>query len=507
MPPSPPPGHAVTPLRDLWLPVTVHVAWTLVKRGYTVTPALLADAREHLLRGIDPTLTVDQVEWLSAAWTDDYLSRRVSEKVQPPPVPGPEVFIPAAAWRDHLLEDADRGMQAVFRFVYAEGLPLDKAARHLRCAPRTLEAAQSRLRTAVRARLTACTDWTADTRDTTVDTVLRRLATLAAPGAPGPLGLMSPAGLAHAESCPRTSRAVRLIKRGHLGARALFPPQEAKNPASGTITVVGLNLHPDARRHARHIEALLDDRAASVGPGTWLVPLEHETALYEGLVSLCEKGRPARHHIRAARSEGSGRWAGRTLLGPVATTAIDAARAAPWGDVCGRPALPLPAPPPPSAHRWWAGALVTAAATIALGIAIAQPEPVLSPTPVHAHFLPAQDGWDVSFDVPDTAVLDVVIVEDNQVRIIHRSLRSARGAWSTGYGEFRTRLPGDQVALIASPRGLDDLERLVLDAAEHPAPLDALEQMMHSAHPRADIARSRPPVATAELAGPIVSPL
>jgi hypothetical protein len=500
-------GHADTPLRELWLPVTVQVAWTLVKRGYTVTPALLKDAREHLLRGIDPTLPVDAVEWMAEAWTNDYLARRVEQKYVAPPAAGPEVRVPAARWREELFEGADRGMEAVLRFVYAEGLTLDKASRQLRCRQSALVAAQKRLREHVLDRLEQFDGWTGTIDDRAADLILRRLAAMAAPGSPGPLGLMSPTGLAHAETCPRTSRAVRLIRKGHLTPNALFAPRDTQHPASGTVTVVGLHLHPDAHRHARGLAPVLAERAVQAGPGTWLLPVDAEADLYEHLVELCHKGRPARHHVRATRLEGSGRWAGQTLLGPVAIAAIDATRAVPWGDICGRPPLPLPAPPPPSSRTWWAAALLTAAATISLGITIAQPETVESATPIEARFHSIPDGWEVHFDVPDSAILDVVTIEDRELRILHRSMHSARGAWATGYGDFRARVPGEQVAFVASPKGLTDLERLVLDASKHPDPLLALEQTVQSLHPRSDFVRSTPAVVTASVAGPVVSPL
>jgi hypothetical protein len=489
------------------LPVTVQVAWTLVKRDYTVTPELLSDAREHLLRGINPTLSVDATEWMAEAWTLDYLARRVHKTVQPPPVPGPELSIPAAEWRNALIDEADRGMHAALRLMYAERLPLEKALQHLRCRPAVLTSAQERLRDHVRIRLAACETWTGDHSDAQVDTVLRRLATLATPGGPGPLGLMSQAGLAHAETCPRTNRAIRLIRRGHLQPQTLLLPRNAPHPARGTITVVGIHVHPDAQRAAGPLTRFLEHRGLQPAPGTWLLPDDLEAELYDVLTVLAVKGRPARHHVRATRIEDSGRWSGETLLGPVAHAAIDATRAVSWGSICGRPPLPLPAPPPPSSRNWWAAALVVAAATIALGITVAQPEPVQSSTPIEASFRPQDGGWEVAFDVPESALLDVISVQNGEVRILHRSIHSARGAWATGYGRFKARIPGDQVAFVASPRGIDDLERMVLDASTHPEPLVALEETMRRLHPRADLVRSTSAVAAASVAAPTVSPL
>ncbi|HCH61763.1 MAG: hypothetical protein CL927_16500 [Deltaproteobacteria bacterium] len=507
MPTIPPPGHAVTDLRDLWLPVTVQVAWTLVKRGYTVTPELLSDAREHLLRGVDLTLPVDAIEWLAKPWTLDYLARRVDRTVAVPPKSGPELSIPAAAWRAELDEQIDRAMEAVLRLVYAEGLSIKKAAHHLRCRPELLVKARRRLRAYLTERLLGYEGWSGTPPEAVLDTMLQRLASLAAPGGPGPLGLMSPAGLAHAETCPRTNRAIRLIRRGHLTPQALLLPRGTRHPASGSVVVVGLHLHPDAHRHAGPIRAFLEGRSMQPAPGTWLLPEEVETDLYERLSSLAIKGQPARHHVRATRIQGSGRWSGRTLLGPVANGAVEATRAVPWGNICGRPALPLPAPPLPSAHTWWVAAVVAAAATILLGVQAARPEAVSSPTPIEASFKPQDQGWEVSFDVPDNAVIDVVSVEGAEVRIVHRSMRSARGAWATGYGRFKARIPGESVAFLASPSGIHDLERLVLEASEHVDPLAVLSASIDQSHPRADYVRSPAVVATASVAEPASSQL
>ena len=78
-------------------------------------------------------------------------------------------------------------------------------------------------------------------------------------------------------------------------------------------------------------------------------------------------------------------------------------------------------------------------------------------------------------------------------QLLHRNLRAARGAWSTGHGDFDARIPGDHVALISSPRGIPELERLVLEASQAADPLAALQELLASRAPRADFARSRVP--------------
>ena len=289
--------------------------------------------------------------------------------------------------------------------------------------------------------------------------------------------------------------------------QALLLPRGTRHPADGSITVVGLHLHPDAHRHAGAIAVLLEGRSMQPAPGTWLLPESIESELYDQLTQLAAQGRPARHHIRATRVHGCGRWSGRTLLGPVAHAAVEATRAVPWGNICGRPALPLPAPPPPSARGWWTAAIVAAAATVLLGIQISRPDEVRSPTPIDARFTQKDDSWEVNFDVPDTAVLDIISIQGDEVRVLHRSIHSARGAWATGHGRFKTRLRGEHVAFVASPKGIDDLEQLVLKASEHADPLAVLAAHLEQTHPRADYVRSPSVVATAPVVEPPSSSL
>jgi hypothetical protein len=151
--------------------------------------------------------------------------------------------------------------------------------------------------------------------------------------------------------------------------------------------------------------------------------------------------------------------------------------------------------------------VVAAAATVLLGVQVARPDHVRSPTPIEATFKANPDGWEVAFDVPDSAVIDVISIQGPEVRVLHRSMRSARGAWATGYGRFKARIPGEQVAFVASPKGIQDLEQLVLNASEHANPLAVLEASLEQHHPRADFARSPSIIATAPVAEPTSSAL
>lgn len=134
---------------------------------------------------------------------------------------------------------------------------------------------------------------------------------------------------------------------------------------------------------------------------------------------------------------------------------------------------------------------------------MARPALPTSPTPIQAQFHHSIDGWDVTFDLPDDAVLDVVSIQGRDIRILHRNVRSARGAWANGFGQFRARLRGDNIALIASPKGIENLEQYAVEALQQPYPLVAFKQRVLTAAPRADFVHSQNDGALAAGSGSI----
>ena len=190
-----------------------------------------------------------------------------------------------------------------------------------------------------------------------------------------------------------------------------------------------------------------------------------------------------RHHLRGAVVRGPGRWSGPVLLGPTAIEAIESARARPWSEIDTLGELPPPRPTPPKATRWW----LTAAAFVALatgaGIETFQPQPKQPDVPIEATFIPAEDGWEITFDMADLAVLDVVALGTEGLTIVHGNVRSSRGQWATGGGAYRLYVPDPYVALIASSAGLTDLGAMVEAARSSPTPLETLESQLRLAHP------------------------
>ena len=103
--------------------------------------------------------------------------------------------------------------------------------------------------------------------------------------------------------------------------------------------------------------------------------------------------------------------------------------------------------------------------------------------PIEATFTPAEDGWEVTFDMDDLAVLDVVALGGDGLTHVHADVRASRGQWATGGGAYRLYVPDPHVALIASASGVPDLGALVQAAKSSPTPFQTLESQLLLAHP------------------------
>jgi hypothetical protein len=488
-----PNGPSADVVRAAWSAVTIQSAWRLVSLGVAVKARTLDDAREHVLRSLPEGCSVDEAEWLTAPLVDEYVARRRGDGTHR--VPLPSLVVPDAPreWRDRLLDATDRLGEACFRLRYADGLALDALARHLGIHESRVEDACAGLRGVARECIRDTHPRLRPTADE-LDAVLVRLATYAELGGPGPMGLLTPAGLAHADRCPRASRAVRLVRGGHLDLRSLFPPRDPLSSEHVDLMVV--LVHPDAAYSRTRLGASLGPGVRPIGTSGWLVSEGGIEAAREGLVQACAAGTPPRHHVRGVRTRGPGRWSRGVLLGPLLVHALEAARARPWGEVAGLCELPPARPPPPRATLAWLGAAAMGAAVVLTAAWVGRPVETPPPAPIAASFSAFDGGWDVRFDTSDRASVDVIVEVDGALHVAHRNVRTAKGTWATGEGDFRLRIAADGVALVSSPHGIDELESLVHASAASGHPLESLAASLRSAAPDVDVV-VRPPLAVA----------
>ncbi len=481
------------PARDGWLPVTVQVAWTLVAERAPTDPDTLSAAREHVLRSLPAGTTVRDAERAAPVLVRDFLGRLGRGAYEPCALP-PALVEVDAGWRDELQGALDPLGDALLRLHFGDGLTLEAIEAHTGVDRTALVAARAAVRALFRE-----VSGQHHLSDSQLNAVLHELAGLPTAGCPGPMGLLTEPGMRHADGCPRCSRAVRLLRSGHLRGEDLFVPRGAEPVPPGRVEVVALLLHPDAVRDLKRVQRALGGRAAMVEPGAWLMDESVFVAALPGLQAMCLEGRPARHHLRGACVRGPGRWVSGVLLGPAPLRALETARARPWSELADLGELPAPLPPPPRATMWWAAA--TAVASLAALLTwVTFRAPAVTPTmPVQAAFTETRGGWAVRFDAEDVAVVDVVVQDGTVLRRFGRALQAAKGGWSTGEGDYALQLPGDRVVLIASPAGIVDLDAWIDEVGGGPEALDRLAERVADGEPYADLALSPAKVSSPEI--------
>lgn len=481
---------AADPARGLWAPVTVRVAWELVLAGLPARPEAVAEAREHVLRSLPPGVGENEAEELATVGVREWIERTRSGRYRRPAV-DPDLALPLGhAWRRRLAETLDHVGDAVLRLHYGDGFPLETVARSAALDVARLDYARGGIREAMRAVAleegVSVHGWPM----ARLDALIGRVARVAEPGCPGPGGLLTDEGRAHADRCPRCSRAVRLVRGGVLSPGDLFPPEGQAVRPQDRRAVCALLLHPDARRHHDAVSAALGELALPVGADAWVLAEDALEAAGEQLRQLALEGRPARHHLRGAVVTGSGRWLRGRLIGPLPLQAVEAARARPWGELMGMDELPSPLPPPPRATRWWIFAAAMVLLAVLAGAVVSRNRQLEPAYPLTARFVPQPGGWEARFDTHDLAVVDVVVRRDGKLEHVHEHVRDGKGRWATGEGDYLLLLDAEEALIITSAQGVPDLDARLQAARQETDPLASLADRVRAADGHAAIART-----------------
>lgn len=450
---TPPP--AADPLRRLWGPVTIRVAWDLVRAGVQVRAPTLRLVREHALWRVPASAGLAEAEAAASLAVAEYLAR--AEGRYAPWAPDPDwAILPDPRWREAVDALADPMHAAVFRLHYADGLPLAEVERRTGLDEVLLRGAREAVRELARAVMAedgvSLDGWDA----ARVDRLLARVATAAGDLCPGPGGLATETGRAHAENCPRCSRALRLVREGLLSPSDLFPPEDGRCLPVGTVDLLCILLHPDGRNHTRGLLRALGDAGRLLGDDGVLAVASDDTLA--ALRDAAERGAPPASQLRVLRRVVPGRWGKRAVLGPGVDDALSATRSLAWGEVQGLDPLPEPLPPPPSAARWWAAAalFVLLAAGAAAWALFPGPPPSLVALQAHA------EPGAVVFDTDDAAWVDVLAVRGGTVEVaFHSGTVGDKGTLATGDGRYRLAHAAPSFVVVAAPGPLEEVERVV----------------------------------------------
>jgi hypothetical protein len=466
----------------VWSAVTVRVAWTLMMAGVRSRAGTLNDARDHVLLSLPEGVDPDEAEQLSGPLTKEFLSRMAGEPVRRLTPETDDLAMVHEGWRLGLVPALEPVSDAVLRLHYGDGMPADEVEKTAAIRGEAFAQAQGNLRSLVRKMAEGAGVPAYSWPDSKVDQLLIRLANTAEPGCPQPMDLLSDHNRAHVDACPRCSRAVRMIRGGILAPSDLVATEQGQVPAT-EVDVVALLLHPDARRARKRVARALGESPVRVGPDVWLMSKCELAVVAPNIRALVADSVLPRHHLRGAATRGRGRWSGSVLLGPVAVDAIDAARSRPWSEIDTLGELPPPRPAPPSSTKWWVMAAAVGLIAAGAGVAVFGPQSAAPDAPIHAGFIAVEDGWEITFDADDLAVIDVVSVTEKGPAVVHRNIRSERGQWSIGDGSYRVYVPDETVVLLASQNGIDDLPALVERSRAEPTPMVALESWVRSGHP------------------------
>lgn len=449
--------------------------------GIRVNPSTLADARDHVLLSLPSGVDAEEAEQRTGLLTIEFLDRVKGNPVRRNPVNSTAEVHVHLGWRARLTPILDPVADAVMRLHYGDGMSLDQVEQTAAIDRVTLGASQDGLREVVRD-IAMTEGHPADSwADSRIDQLIARVANLPEPGCPPAMDILSDHSRAHADLCPRCARAVRMIRGGVIAPSDLVSPD--RGMLAHQVVVGAVILHPDARRVRRKLERALGAAAVRAGTDVWVMSKEELTRAGPALRALVSDGIIPRHHLRGAVVRGPGRWSGSVLLGPVAVEAIESARSRPWSEVDTLGELPPPRPAPPKATRWWLATSAIAVITVMVGVETFGPAVQTPDVPIEALFLSAEDGWEITFDVDDLAVIDIVAVGVDGPTVIHQAIRASRGQWATGGGNYRVYVPEETVALLASEAGIENLQSLVAKSRSEPVPMVALESWIRSDYP------------------------
>ncbi len=444
------------PLRRLWGPITIRCAWDLLRAGVQVRPATLRAARDHALWRMPAGVSQAEAEAITSACVEDYLARCNGRYL--PFVRDPDLdIVPVPAWRDAISSLADPIHDTVFRLHYADGLAIEEVERRTTLDVSLLRGAREALRELARVVLldegVILDGW----EPARLDRLIARISTAAGELCPGPGGLTTEHGRAHADACPRCSRALRLRSGGILSPSDLFAPDDGGCLPSTRLDLAVIGVHPDARRFVRPLARSFGAACRMVSEDVLLVDAAN-VDVQALLTDAAERASPSASQLRVVRQRVPGKWTPRAVLGGGVDGLLTAVQAQAWGQTSGIASLPEPLPPPPSAARWWVGAALLAVLAAASGVVALRPPR----TDVSVALEAVREPGAVLFDTDEDAWVDVLAIRAGHVEVVFHSEHPAdKGRLGTGDGRYRVVAEADDLVVIASPGPIEGVDRVV----------------------------------------------
>jgi hypothetical protein len=394
-----------------------------------------------------------EAEDVASAALVDWLKRREG-KYDPAERSEVQDILPDPRWRLALLDGCEPLHEAVFKLAYGDAVLLDDVVRRLGVEAAWVRASVEALRSVGRAVVAEDGVSTEGWTDAHVDALLARIANTTGSACPGPEGLLSDLGRAHAEHCPRCGRAHRLIAGGFLSPNALFAPEDGPTLAGASLDLLCLQLHPDARKHARVVREQFGEHARPIRGDVLLINVRAVADLEDRLAALTERGVPRLEQLRGVRGVVRAQWGRQAVLGPGVMQLIDAIQSSEWGSVFGVGELPEVLPAPASPLRWYGSLVLAALIAVAAGMYTwthSAPPPRYAVSGVRL-----QER--VLFDTEDAAYVDVVGV-DGRIGsdLFHSTAAADKGAIATGDGRYALESNAEYVVVVTADRPIENI--------------------------------------------------
>jgi hypothetical protein len=468
-----------------WAGLTVRVAWTLLREGLRIRPALLKDARDHVLYNLEPGLEPSRAEDWAEAHTLRFVARARKKNFEDPWKQDWSMPI-SPRWHRAMEHALTRLTSTLFKVHYGDGYSLDYLEKNRKIDRVALEAGRGGLREILRR--AGCADglpfdqWRSDR----LDRLLTRLAAYSPGPCPAVSEVIDGQHRDHVARCTRCNRMFRLVRQEHISPAELVPPLSGARP-SGAVKVLAVHFHPEGRQHREAV--MRETRVFSFPVGEDLLCIDYSDPppVHDLLVLAAEVGRPSRDHLRTVLVEAPGRFSGHGLIGPAVDRAEIEVRSRPWGIVDGLGDLPAPLPTPPSARRWWTGvAGLTIVCTLLSGFAFAPARPATS-YPVEVEFTGARGGAWAEFKVDNLANISVFQVNNGTLStVLDGQSPLAKAEFAVGDGAYRLHIPGT-AAILASSKVPIDAQALVQASAKAANPVEDLRDRIENLDPTSDI--------------------
>ncbi len=473
--------------RDMWIPITIRVAWDLHLAKIDVRPNILTAARIHVLSHLEADVSIEQAEVLAGIYTQDFILRYQEDAYVRPNLTVDLDHPLTPDIRKLLLKGVERICHRVFWFHYSDGFSLERTARKVGKPLRAVESMckmfRKRMRKIGESKGLGIAEWS----DDRIDNMISYLGTLATGEELDFDVLGTDAGRKLTRTCPRMRRAHYLLRGGVLSARDLEVPED--NTFIERRDMLALLLHPDARQHGSKIEKSLGELALPIDEQgcAWLIDADCIDEAQEVLEHLAAQSTPERDFLRGAMVSGPGVWLDAVLLGPLPLRCLDAARSRPWGSIDGMGELPLPLPPPPKMTSWWVAAAASTLlciSSLAWALDDAGPQ---AQYPLDTEFDSHVDFVDARFDVSDRAHVTVVQWKGGILQAESSWTPSEKGKISTGDGRFFHRVDASRIVVISTSEAISNLQTLLQAAQVDSDPVNALEKQILSQYPLADV--------------------